>query len=127
MKLFVYGTLQSNYGNNVLLRGGNFLGAGLTIKPYVLVNCGFPMAIPFSKDEEVYRKLPVKGEVWEVGSEQLRQCDLLEGHPNWYVRTPVQVLMDNGSIEEANIYEMPDWEDHRLCSIVDDKYYLWSR
>ncbi len=125
MKIFVYGTLQRGYGNNRLLTDATFIGSATTEKSYVLFQCGFPKAVPFTKNNT--KLLPVKGEVFEVDKATLHCCDQLEGHPNWYVRTPITVLMDNGETEQVEIYEMPEWQDNRdTCTVVNDNY-VWSR
>ena len=132
MKLMVYGTLQQGYWNNRLLEGAKFLGPSLTKTPYVLFNCGFPKAVPFSLNEEKCPLLPVMGELYEVDEAHVLRCDRLEGHPDWYIRKKIAVTLD-GNDEEAYIYEMPEWQQgSSLCSIVreftdtvDNMYYRW--
>ena len=125
MKLMVYGTLQQGYWNNRLLQGASYLGKGVTKKPYVLFNCGFPKAVPFSLNEERYPLLPVIGEIYEAEEAHVLRCDRLEGHPDWYIRKKIEVLLD-GESDEAYIYEMPEWQQgSSLSSIVDNMYYRW--
>lgn len=124
MKLFVYGTLQRGYGNNRLLAGATFLGPAVSLKPYVLFNCGFPYAVPFTKNEEKFPLLPITGEVYGVDETILRGCDRLEGHPNWYKRTYINVVRDDEE-EEVMIYEMNTWEEYRLSSI-SNSVYCWA-
>lgn len=125
MKLMVYGTLQQGYWNNRLLEGAKFLGKGLTKKPYVLFNCGFPKAVPYSLNESKYPLLPVVGEIYEAEEAHVLRCDRLEGHPDWYIRKKIEVLLD-GESDEAYIYEMPEWQQgSSLSSIVDNMYYRW--
>jgi gamma-glutamylcyclotransferase (GGCT)/AIG2-like uncharacterized protein YtfP len=125
MKLLVYGTLQQGYWNNRLLHGAKFLGPALTEKKYVLFNCGFPKAVPFSVNEEKYPLLQVRGEVYEVEEDHVKMCDRLEGHPSWYHRSPIQAKMMSGEKVDVNIYEMPEWQDTKVCHIVDNIYYQW--
>lgn len=126
MKLFVYGTLKTGHGNNRLVADGEFLGDAITESPFVLFNCGFPMMVAFTEDAIKFPLLPVMGEVWKINDDQLRRVDALEGHPNWYNRQPISVLLNDG-VEHVHTYIMPEWVNRPLCKIVDDKYYLWER
>ena len=134
MKLFVYGTLKSGYGNNYLLRDSTKIGDGITKKGYVLFQCGFPKAVPFHQvPPEIvldFDILPVMGEVWEVSEKDLHSIDRLEGHPNWYERKIVTILVNNEETE-AWIYEMPEWQTHTpVCSIQvvgGRPGYVWNR
>lgn len=122
MKLMVYGTLQQGYWNNRLLNGAAFLGQAVTNKPYVLFNCGFPMAVTAPSK---HKALPIIGEVYEVEEHHLRNCDRLEGHPDWYKREKISVKLGDKD-EEVFIYEMPDHPSHnQLCDIIDNMYYKW--
>ena len=126
--LMVYGTLKQGYGNHYLVEDGRFLGKATTLKPYLLWHSGFPIATHNQDiaDRLGEQMLPVIGEVYEVSDTQLRRCDSLEGHPRWYKRVHVQAELDNGNIVEPYIYEQNDYEGHRLCRIVGNKF-LWER
>ena len=47
---------------------------------------------------------PVHGEVWELDDEALAAADSLEGHPGWYCREVVGVVLESGELVEAQIY-----------------------
>jgi gamma-glutamylcyclotransferase (GGCT)/AIG2-like uncharacterized protein YtfP len=47
-------------------------------------------------------KGPIEGEVYEVDSSLLERIDLLEGHPNLYIRKQAQTI---NSLETVNYYE----------------------
>lgn len=128
MKLFVYGTLQRGYWNNTLLRGATLFSEGLTVKPYVLFNCGFPKAVPFVPVDASFEAplLPVSGELWDVEDHHIERCDRLEGHPNWYIRKEIDVSVSDGRTYKSYIYEMPEWQDNPLCNIIDNMYYKWG-
>ena len=96
MKLFVYGTLQAGFGNNRLLKDSKFLSKGSTSPNFTLISLG---GFPGLLDQGQTR---VNGEVWEVDAETLANCDRLEGHPNWYRRTPV--TLEDGTEVETYIY-----------------------
>ena len=39
------------------------------------------------------KETAIKGEVFEVDDATLARLDQLEGHPDWYTRTPITVAM----------------------------------
>ncbi len=84
--IFVYGTLKSPWGNNVLLAQtkAKFLGYDSITGQFDMISFGgFPGVVRGSEENTPLR---IRGEVWAVDEEGLRDCDLLEGHPNWYER-----------------------------------------
>lgn len=123
-KIFVYGTLKRGHGNNYLLGESPLLGQALTLTPFVLFNCGFPMAVPFTRDAAKAPLLPVMGEVYQVDETTLRRLDSLEGHPDWYERKPVQAVVA-GKEQEVELYVMPDWQSRPLSPIMNDMY-CWT-
>lgn len=136
MKLFVYGTLKSKYGNNRLLQGATFLGEAVTVKEYFLGSGGIPYAIPNAPDGK--KMLPIMGEVWEINEEHLRRCDNLEGHPSFYTRTTIDVnFLDDGGgspdvVVPAYIYEMLISSYRGIVpsdTVVYNNtvYYCWNR
>lgn len=114
-RLFVYGTLRKGHGNHVLLKDATFLGVRHTQPEYTMMHLGgFPGVI-------VGGKTSIVGEVYEVTDPaQLKRIDRLEGHPGWYVRTPV-VTLEGDSVEiylyppddavrrNARVVESGDW------------------
>ena len=87
VRLFVYGTLKRNYGNNhIISKTGKYLGEGL-LYGYMMINCG---AFPAICKEEI-RSYKVYGEVWEIDEETLARCDRLEGTPTHYQRVPIYI------------------------------------
>jgi len=96
---FVYGTLMSGFHNNRLLMGQQLLGEAVTKKKYLMTASGIPYVyehIPISK---------IKGELWSVNANAIAAIDALEGHPNWYIRKPIEVI-HNGETKIAFIYFM---------------------
>lgn len=79
--LFVYGTLKQGYGNHVFLKDSKFLGVD-SVRGTLVDLGAFPGLL---KDGD----RPVYGELYEVDHATLRNCDRLEGHPNFYRREPV--------------------------------------
>lgn len=81
---FIYGTLLVGYGNHsVMQRGGGEFVCSAVLPDYEMFSFGmFPGVRPAQGAQVI-------GEVWDV--KDLRPLDMLEGHPNFYLRTPVTV------------------------------------
>jgi gamma-glutamylaminecyclotransferase len=86
--LFVYGTLRRGGPNHALLAGARPLGAATTVERHALFVEDFPYLAP---TPAVHR---VRGEVYGVDAATLAAIDRLEGHPTWYERRPVAVVLD---------------------------------
>lgn len=144
--LFVYGTLKSGHGNNPLLvrHESIFDGPAVTVEKFLL-NDGFPFVYTAITDEVAKHKPEgyktainqflgrIRGELYRVTDAGLRACDMLEGHPTSYCRTPIEVeYFIDGPGEErttAGIYlmgpRMLDWEN--LQEPDRDGYLEWGR
>ena len=47
--------------------------------------------------------------VWDINSnEDWRRLDMYEGYPSYYIKEIVNVILDNGEVEEAIVYVMAD-------------------
>ena len=46
----------------------------------------------------------IVGDLYDVTPEVLALCDTLEGHPDWYKRTTIQVCTVSGEIQEVQAY-----------------------
>jgi gamma-glutamylaminecyclotransferase len=124
MKLFTYGTLMRGYHNNHLLSKCQFIGEAVTLDGFVLYNCGFPMAVPHTDDEDAFPLLSVQGEVWEVDEESLSRIDRLEGHPRWYIRKQRAVVIGE-EVCNVHMYVMPQTSTNSL-SPIKDNIYKWG-
>ena len=89
--LFVYGTLRQGGPNHALLADARFLGAATTAERYALFVDGIPFLAPAPA---VHR---VRGEVYAVDAATLAEIDRLEGHPRWYERRAVTVVLDESA------------------------------
>lgn len=88
--IFVYGTLMRGYGNHRLLDESNgncdYIGKAITCEKYAMFASGVPFVNP------LISKTIIHGEVYRVNSyDVLEAVDRLEGHPDWYVRTTINI------------------------------------
>ena len=100
----VYGTLKEGHGNNSLLGDSLLVGEGW-IAGYQMVAEGIPFVF---KVEDNSSKVWV--EVYEVEPNTLQSIDGLEGHPDWYYRSPVLVTTADGEVG-AEVYLNDDYKD----------------
>lgn len=89
----VYGTLKRGRSNNYLLNNAEFLGEG-TAPGKMYSAGGFPIA---TKEEGT-----MVVELFSVPQDDMRQVDMLEGHPDWYMREVVET-----SLGPAWLYYQP--------------------
>ena len=87
----VYGTLKGGYGNNFILEDATLVGKGKTADKYPLIirQGGLPFLL--YKLDKGYN---VDVEVYLVNKKILRRLDILEGHPEWYRRREISVVID---------------------------------
>lgn len=103
--LFVYGTLKRNFGNNVLLQFSEFLGKAITKDKYIMLSSGIPYVIKECNLYKNIEKLNIFGELYKVDMFTLYDCDKLEGHPFFYKREKIKVILLNKNKEiEAWLY-----------------------
>ncbi len=97
--IFVYGTLRKGHRNHRLLENSEFVGYAITKDKYSLFVDGIPyvVKIPVSK---------IKGEVYRIDKHTLEKLDRLEGHPDFYKRERIDVVI-NDRIIKAWIYFYP--------------------
>lgn len=122
MKVFVYGTLKRNYGNNRLLAGCDFEGEQI-IPGYKLYYSyeyyGFPVAHP---SENSF----IKGEIYnipdDIAAGIIRNLDFLESNGSMYNRTMIN--------EDTFLYVgHPDnwaWKILTECP-SENNIYSWER
>lgn len=97
--IFVYGTLRKGFGNHMYLEKAEFLGMARTKEKYTMRVSGIP--IPCVSKEPTSH---IIGEVYKVNEIELMNIDSLEGHPNWYKRELVRVVLSSGKELEAWMY-----------------------
>lgn len=128
MKVIVYGTLKTGYGNNRLLSTSKFIGRRV-VAGYRLYNSGFPVARASEQTDTII------GEVWELDSPNtLRNLDALEGEGRMYIRTEIEpdTYMYVGPEEFWNfdgVNHHRSWNRDKmdLCPKNAEGHYEWSR
>lgn len=90
----VYGTLKRGFSNNrAYLRDARYLGQGETVDKYPLIVSGLPYMV---NHKGVGHNVVV--DVYNVNNRQLKNIDMLEGHPNWYKRSQIKVKLDGREV-----------------------------
>ena len=97
-----YGTLRPGFGNNRLLSGSNHIGTGKTAEKYKMTANG----IPFVKKNKKIHNVVV--DLFEVDNNTLEKLDALEGHPEWYCREQIPVIL-NDAVVTAWLYFNNDY------------------
>lgn len=103
LRVGVYGTLKTGYGNHRLLENADFVGTGKTQSPYPLEVDGLPYLHDLEGEGE-----NVTLEIYDVNSETLARLDQLEGHPTFYKRRVIPVSMNDWSTTYAWVYFIQD-------------------
>jgi gamma-glutamylaminecyclotransferase len=96
-RVLVYGTLREGQGNHRLIEPSPLIRTVTLSEGYCMVDVGyFPGLIRCDNKNEVTLEL------YEVSSCQLKDMDWLEGHPDFYTRTEIE--LDDG---KAWVYLLP--------------------
>jgi gamma-glutamylaminecyclotransferase len=121
--LFVYGTLRKGYGNSYLLANSELIGAAKTTNKYQMLIEG---SIPFVRFD--VHNVEITGEVYKVSNETLEEIDILEGHPTWYIRKTVPiVLLDSCREIEAWLYFNDTVDETKLKEIETGDYKDYNK
>lgn len=86
IRVFVYGTLKKEHGNNVLIQAseGEFMGYDSVEGAYKMCDMGGFPGVFHPGDGSTHNT--IYGELWALQPEGLATLDMLEGHPNFYKR-----------------------------------------
>ena len=115
--MFVYGTLKNGHGNGGAYFEGNpgvrFLGRCYIEGDVGIADLGFFPCVVHTTDGISRR---VCGEVYVVDEATLDSMDMLEGHPDWYIREQVETPWKKGMVlfhaTEAGWVSAPDGVRH---------------
>ncbi len=114
MNIFVYGSLMRGESNHSFLsdRLSEYIGKGITKRNYTLYNLGgFPGMVLGGNNAIV-------GEIYKICSVTMTHLDRLEGHPQFYRRTIIELqsgekvetyLLDKGYIRGCPIIGSGSW------------------
>jgi len=120
MYIFVYGTLKRGFGNHHILEdaGAKFIAEAETYEKNSLYVSG----LPFMKRGG--GQTHVKGEVYDVPSDQVYKIDRLEGHPDFYTRSLglVSLMVYPTTIKSAHMYFYNGNVDED-DKVMDGNYY----
>ena len=103
-KVFVYGTLKRGNSNSVMLHNQTYLGDGSTKQKYVMYDAGIPFVVEDDLSYEGDTPTLIRGELWLVTNQVVKELDALEGHPYAYRRTTVSLVMDDATEDSAFMY-----------------------
>ena len=117
-RVFVYGTLRAGGPNHHLLAGQTLVGPARTEPAFEFASLGAYPAMALGG------RTSVIGEVYAVDAAGLAKLDWLEGHPEYYRRTPIR--LDSGDdvlaylLSPEHIAGHPripsgDWMDVQQC------------
>ena len=109
-----YGTLKKGEGNHHYVKSAKYVGRGVTSAKYPLVINGLPYLY---KEEGVGHNVEV--DVFKVSNSRLARMDALEGHPRWYKREKVDILV-NGKTLSCWVYFMTEARPKQ--SILHEKF-----
>jgi gamma-glutamylaminecyclotransferase len=114
--VFVYGTLMRDEINHRLLATARFVAEAHTEPCFELFDLGHFPAM------NTGGQTMVRGEVYAVDDQTLVRLDRLEGHPEFYQRTPIRLadgqevqtyLMGDARMRRRPAIALGDWRAHR--------------
>ena len=100
--VFVYGTLRSGFNNHFIMKPTVMIGDGETKNKYALYESGIPYLV---EDEQVSK---IKGEVYFVDQTTFEILDTLEGHPSWYERKLIPVIVNGKEYTAWTYFNKPN-------------------
>lgn len=115
-KVFVYGTLLSGEGNNILLQNpeSRLLGNGKASGFRMFDLGSFPAVIPVEDKTKI-----ITGEIWEITDNVLISLDILEGYPHFYNRVEIQtpfgyawIYINHDALRYTEI-EFGSWKEYK--------------
>jgi gamma-glutamylaminecyclotransferase len=110
MLLFVYGSMRKGMPNHVRLQNADvatYIGTFVTREQYYMIGLK-SKAYPYTTEEQLHPSLQpvqIQGELYEISESLLKSLDVLEGHPDEYMRKPV--CIGDGIQAEMYVLENP--------------------
>ncbi|MFC1745111.1 gamma-glutamylcyclotransferase family protein [Candidatus Riflebacteria bacterium] len=88
--IFVYGTLRRGLSNHAqFLSDSEYIGTAKTVEKYAMYADGIPYVVTAEPHSII------TGEVYRVNEQTLAEIDRLEGHPDYYFRVKVEIILMN--------------------------------
>lgn len=128
MKVFAYGTLKSEHGNNRILSSSRFVKEATIFRAklyYSYGNGSFPVA-KFTEGNDT-----IVGEIWDISGPNmestLQRLDMLEGVPTMYTRETA--VTDCGEQVHLYIGSPRTFDFSRMTEVTLNlnNQYEWSR
>lgn len=116
MYIAVYGTLKRGFGNHRLIEHCELVGKGKTAKKYAMYRAGIPYV---SQKKQISK---IKVEVYDVPDKDVPRVDALEGHPVWYRREEITIVLDNQEEVRAELYFCENFNKDRTELVADGNY-----
>ena len=116
MNIFVYGSLMRGESNHSFLsdRFSEYVEKGITKRDYILYDLGgFPGMVEGGNNA-------VLGEIYKICSFTKSRLDQLEGHPQFYRRTIIELqdgkrveayILDKGYVKGCSVIKSGDWRN----------------
>ena len=128
--VFVYGSLKRNYWNNRLLQNETFIAEGTTLFPdFKMYDGGYPVVAWDNPGN--HSGAFVSGELWRVSDQGLQSCDYLEGHPSFYKRQSVPVILENDVTVNAWMYigtgVLRGLDNRDLIEVDEQNTLIWEK
>jgi gamma-glutamylcyclotransferase (GGCT)/AIG2-like uncharacterized protein YtfP len=115
--IFVYGSLKQGLHNHWLLHNAIFIDVAQTTEQCwdMISMGGFPAVIPGNKN--------IYGELYHVTPQDLLMLDHLEGHPDFYSRTAVE--LNNGQAWMYVLNPSTDYDNNKENIIEENNLLIW--
>ena len=122
--IFTYGTLMRDEINHGLLSTARFVAEAHTAPCFELYDLGHFPAMSTGG------QTVVRGEVYVVDDQTLVRLDRLEGHPEFYQRTPIRLadgrevqtyLMNDARTRRRPAISSGDWRAHRARGVEEER------
>lgn len=99
-RVAVYGTLKQGFGNHRLI-DAEPVEHGV-VRGHRLYESGIPFLV-----EDKTSDYDVVVEVYDVDADTLESLDWLEGHPSFYCRKELDIILADGDVTSAWVYQYP--------------------
>tara|TARA_R110002012_G_scaffold77863_4_gene198588 strand:- start:4655 stop:5119 length:465 start_codon:yes stop_codon:yes gene_type:complete len=126
--VFVYGTLKKGFNNHHLLQIDDSIFKGHCTtgdKYHMFVEHSIPFVIR-ATDEDQQDAVKIEGELYEVNADTLQDLDELEGHPRFYRRQLVSVLVKESKVKKAKLAWMYIYPNMRIYN-RNKTFTTWER